>query len=156
MRTARNVLAKNNVKLAPSVIAKPEHLEGREHWTVKSASRLEVWAGTPGLKGRWSIQVQIIYDTDPGGSSVYIKKGSFGLNWNDDRTARSFLRYDVDVLRQDTIGEPCHLNVLQPDPFGDRLHLRIPGFSITEWELGPTLEFLSSTQLRDEIVARLN
>lgn len=157
-KVAKNVLANHGVQGAPSVIAKEHEIDHRRHWTLANYSRLEVWKDAPSLIGRWAIEVKLVYDAEPAGGDVFIRSGSLGLQWEAENaeSAISFMRYDVDVSRQQALGEPCHLNVLQPVPFDDRIHLRIPAVPIFEWNLRPTLEFLCSSELRDELGARLS
>jgi hypothetical protein len=155
---ARSILGANNVQLFGSVIPAPKQVGGRSLWTLYNASRLELWNGE--VPGRWSLKLDITYDGDGLGraSRVFVRSGSFGLVWQptESEKERSFVRYDVDVDRAVSLGEPCHFHVLQAGKFSDRLHFRIPAVSIEEWPMGPTLEFLCSSALRDEIRERLS
>ena len=157
-KVAKNVLARHGVQGAPSVIAGEKTIGHRRYWTLVNTSRLEVWRDAPSSMGRWAIEVKLQYDTEPAGEDAFVRSGSLGLQWEAENaeSAISFMRYDVDVSRQLALGEPCHLNVLQPTPFDDRIHLRLPAVQISEWSLGPTLEFLCSSELRDELNARFS
>jgi hypothetical protein len=156
MKAARHVLAQAGVTTSQSVIASEERIDGRQHWVVQNQSRLEIWANSPPLEGRWAVELRLVYDADPAAGAVFVRKGSLGLGreTDPDQGSHSFLRYDVDVANVIVLDEPCHLNVLQEAPFDDRIHFRLPGVPITEWSLEPTLKYLCSRELRDELRAR--
>jgi hypothetical protein len=158
MKAARHVLAQAGVTTSQSVIADEQTIEGRRHWVLQNQSRLEVWANSPPLEGRWAVELRLIYDAEPAAGEVFVRKGSLGLAWETDpeQGPDSFMRYDVDVDNVVVLGEPCHLNVRQETPFDDRIHFRLPGLSITEWSLEPTLQYLCSSELRDELRARFS
>jgi hypothetical protein len=156
MKLARQVLAQAGVTTSQSVVAREETIERRRHWVVKNTAHLEVWPKSSPLEGRWSVELRLVYDMAATGDAVFIYKGSLGLKREIDpeKGPESFVRYDVDVTHTMAIDEPCHLNILQPSPFNDRIHVRLPGVRIPEWELQTTLEYLCSTELRDELRAR--
>jgi hypothetical protein len=156
MKVARHVLAQAGVTTSQSVVAREETVERRHHWVVENTAHLEVWPKSLLLEGRWSVELRLVYDAVAASDSVFIYKGSMGLKREIDpeKGPESFLRYDVDVTHLMAMDEPCHLNILQISPFEDRIHVRLPGVRIHEWELKPTLEYLCSPDLRDELRAR--
>lgn len=156
MKTARHILARAGVTTSQSVTASEETIDARRHWVVQNRSRLELWADTPPLKGRWAVELRLVYDADPAATTVFVSKGSLGLvrETDPERGPHSFLRYDVDVANIVALEEPCHVHVLQEEPFDDRIHLRLPGVRLPEWILEPTLGYLCSSELRDELADR--
>lgn len=151
------VLSANGVGSAGSVIAAHKKVGGRVVWTVHSPVRLELWKDD--VPGRWSLKLDLTYDVDAlsGIDKVFLHNGSIGLQWTpfNQGSECSFVRYDVDIANAISIGEPCHLHVLQAEKLNDRLHFRLPAVGIQEWPVGPTVEFLCSETLRDEIGQRL-
>lgn len=155
MKVARGVLAHAGVTDYMSVVPKEKPKAGRMHWVLENTSHLEIWQDSEPLAGRWSLELQLVYDADPEGDAVFVNSGSIGLKRElDDGRPRSFLRYDIDVAKPVAIGESCHLHAIQVAPFHDRIHLRLPGIELEEWKLGPTLEYLCSGSLRDELRSR--
>lgn len=156
MKLARHVLAQAGVTTSQSVAVREETIERRRHWVMKNTGHLEVWPNSAPLEGRWSVELRLVYDTVAGGGDVFVYSGSIGLQREIDaeKGPKSFIRYDVDITHTMAIDEPCHLNILQPSPFNDRIHVRLPGIGISEWDLRATLEYLCSPDLRDELSAR--
>lgn len=156
MKVARHILAQAGVTTSQSVTMREDTLDGRNHWIIQNQTRLEVWPNSEPLKGRWSVELRLVYDTEAAGEEVFVYQGSLGLKreMTADKGPQSFIRYDVDVTRPLTIDEPCHLHVAQIGPFNDRIHIRLPGVRIPHWELKPTLQYLCSSEMRDELRAR--
>jgi hypothetical protein len=107
-KVARAVLASHGIGTAGTLIAKRTMVKNREVWAIEAAARMEVWKGE--LPGRWRVKVDLTYDVDPLGASefVFVRAGSLGLAWEKSGEAKekSFVRYDVDVYKAISFGDP--------------------------------------------------
>ncbi|MFC0647154.1 hypothetical protein [Cellulomonas phragmiteti] len=83
------------------------------------------------LAGDWFLTSYWRFVTDPKTNEPILREGSMGLNVendpygyckNPDIDHACIVRYDYELAHD----SPLHLNVFQPSPLGDGLHLKLP------------------------------
>jgi hypothetical protein len=115
------------------------------------------------VAGNWSVFLSYEFQTLAGDRQMHLVSTCFGLNAvgvpfaSDARV--TVLRYDYDALLDsyDENGQhpnvAVHINVLQPDPLGDHLHL--PGFRDERWAVGEIMRWFTSPRLLADLKRRL-
>lgn len=121
------------------------------------------------VSGLWSVYLSYEFQTLPGERDLSLVRTSFGLNVSNVSLfpdgSTTLIRYDFDELvDSDPYAEPstqkdaapsvaAHINVLQPDPLADHVHL--PGFRADRWDAEEVLTWITSQRLLADLRRRL-
>jgi hypothetical protein len=109
-----------------------------------------------GVAGHWSVYFSYQFQ-NLSGATTQLVGTSFGLNVTGVPLAKNgvvtLVRYDYDRLldpRDESVA--CHLNVLQPEPIGDHIHL--PGFRKEPWAASDVTGWVTSSRLLRDLQRR--
>jgi hypothetical protein len=142
--------------LLPLLRVDPVREDSVEHWKVRNSGHIRLpWSELP---GEWFLHMSWLFRNTVAEPSVELVESSIGLNVEGHAITEggptSLVRYDEDRRPRDAglASRRAHLNVLQPRPLSDKLHL--PAFGIGEWKAEDVLDFLVSDELRCELGRR--
>lgn len=114
------------------------------------------------VSGLWSVYLSYQFQHVPGDPSARLVRTSFGLDVHDVPFAQdkplTLLRYDYDEFvdaRYPDQDPPLrvHINVLQPDPLRDHVHL--PAFRSEPWDAAEVMAWITSPRLLADLKRRL-
>ena len=134
--------------------------DGVDVLRVRNSSRIYLQP-SPKLAGRWDLHVGWELRRQPTGDGLVVYMSSLGVNAEGSDFAPEgricVVRYDVDHGRAyNAPGRPWlgrHLNVLQPAPLADHVHLPIPGDE-AEWSTPDLIDLLLCKSFFDDIRQR--
>lgn len=114
------------------------------------------------VTGVWSVYLCYEFQHLPGDQPLRLVRTSFGLNVHDVPFTQdqpvTLLRYDYDELLDAHHPDQhppvsVHINVLQPAPLHDHIHL--PGFRNEPWDAAEVMTWITSPRLLADLKRRL-